>query len=102
MQARPRRTGRAPRRPRLTAADHIENGEARIVVLAALLFGAIATVPPLVGFSLGLTRSPTPSISIIGAIAIVALTVALSWGAIAMATRFAMRPAPIDAIGGRE
>jgi putative ABC transport system permease protein len=78
------------------------NGEARIVVFAALLFGALATIPPLIGFSLGLTQSPTPSISIIGVIAIVAFTVALSWGAITMATRFAMRPAPIDAIGGRE
>jgi putative ABC transport system permease protein len=78
------------------------NGEARIVVFAALLFGALATIPPLIGFSLGLTQSPTPSIPIIGVIAIVAVTVALSWGAITMATRFAMRSAPIDAIGVSE
>ncbi|SDT20498.1 putative ABC transport system permease protein [Actinoplanes derwentensis] len=78
------------------------NGEARLVVFAALLFGLLATIPPLVGISLGLTRSAVPSISILGLIAIVALTVALSWGAITMATRFAMRPAPVDAIGGRE
>jgi putative ABC transport system permease protein len=75
-------------------------GEAKIVVLAALLFGALAAIPPLIGYSLGLTQSPTPSISIIGLIAIVALAVALSWGAIAMATRSAIRPRPIDAIGG--
>ncbi|MET8122459.1 FtsX-like permease family protein [Micromonospora sp. NPDC005189] len=78
------------------------NGEARIVVFAALLFGLLATIPPLIGFSLGLTKSPTPSISLIGLIAIVALAIALSWGAITMATRYAMRPAPIDAIGGHE
>jgi putative ABC transport system permease protein len=78
------------------------NGEVRIVVFAALLLGGLATIPPLIGLSLGLTRSPTPSLSIIGVIAIVALTVALSWGAITMATRFAMRAAPIEAIGGRE
>ena len=78
------------------------NGEARIVVFAALLFGLLATIPPLVGMSLGLTRTPTPSISLLGLIAIVALTVALSWGAITVATRFAMRSAPVDAIGGRE
>jgi putative ABC transport system permease protein len=78
------------------------NGEARIVVFAALLFGALATIPPLIGFSLGLTQSRTPTISIIGVIVIVAFAVALSWGAITMATRFAMRTAPIDAIGGRE
>jgi putative ABC transport system permease protein len=78
------------------------NGEARIVVFAALLLGLLATVPPLIGFSLGLTKSPGPSISLIGLGAIVALTIALSWGAITMATRFALRPAPVDAIGGRE
>ncbi|MGC4748406.1 FtsX-like permease family protein [Micromonospora sp. DT201] len=78
------------------------NGETRIVVFAALLFGALAAIPPLIGFSLGLTQSPTPSISLIGVIAIVAFTVALSWGAITMATRLAMRPTPINAIGGRE
>ncbi|MET8230208.1 FtsX-like permease family protein [Micromonospora sp. NPDC005298] len=78
------------------------NGEARIVILGSLLFGALATIPPLVGFSLGLTRSPTPTISIAGVIAIVALTVALCRGAITIATRFAIRPEPMDVIGGRE
>ncbi|MFH9349069.1 ABC transporter permease [Kitasatospora sp. NPDC017646] len=78
------------------------NGEARIVVFSALLFGLLATAPPLIGISLGLTRSPVPSVSPLGLIAIVAITVALSWGSIATATRFAMRPAPVDAIGGRE
>lgn len=78
------------------------NGEARIVVFTALLFGLLATIPPLIGISLGLTKSPVPSISLTGLIAIVALTIALSWGAIRMATRYALRPAPVDAIGGRE
>ncbi|MBB4926132.1 putative ABC transport system permease protein [Kitasatospora kifunensis] len=78
------------------------NGEARIVVFSALLFGLLATVPPLIGISLGLTKSPVPSLSALGLIAIVVLTIALSWGPIAIATRFAMRLAPVDAIGGRE
>lgn len=78
------------------------NGEARIVVFAALLFGLLATIPPLIGMSLGWTKSPVPSISPLGLIGIVAVTVALSWGAITMATRAALRPAPVDAIGGRE
>jgi putative ABC transport system permease protein len=78
------------------------NGEARIVVFAALLLGLVATIPPLIGTSLGLTGSPVPHISFTGLIAIAALTIALSWGAITMATRFAMRPAPIDAIGGQQ
>ncbi|MFJ3701763.1 MULTISPECIES: FtsX-like permease family protein [Streptomyces] len=78
------------------------NGEARIVIFSALLFGLLATIPPLVGISDSLAKSPVPSISPFGLIAIVALTVALSWGSIAMATKYAMRPAPVDAIGGRE
>ncbi|MEU7753863.1 FtsX-like permease family protein [Micromonospora sp. NPDC049171] len=78
------------------------NGEARIVVFAALLFGLLATIPPLIGISLGLTKSPVPTISLTGLIAIVTLTIALSWGAIRVATRYGLRPAPVDAIGGRE
>jgi putative ABC transport system permease protein len=78
------------------------NGEARIVIFSALLFGLLATIPPLIGMSLGLTKSPTPSISLIGLIAIVALTTALSWGSITMATRYAMRFPPAEAIGGRD
>ncbi|RKT12182.1 putative ABC transport system permease protein [Streptomyces sp. 1114.5] len=78
------------------------NGEARIVTFSALLFGLLATAPPLIGMSEGLTKSPVPSVSVLGLVVIVAITVALSWGSIAMATRFAMRPAPVDAIGGRE
>ena len=69
------------------------NGEARIVVFSALLFGLLASIPPLVGTSIALTKSATPSVSLIGFIAIVALTIALSWGAITIATRFAMRSA---------
>ncbi len=78
------------------------NGEARVVVFSALLFGLLATIPPLVGISMSLTKSPVPSISPIGLIAIVAIAVALSWGSITVATKYAMRPAPVDAIGGRE
>ncbi|WP_082317552.1 ABC transporter permease [Streptomyces sp. NRRL WC-3549] len=78
------------------------NGEARIVIFSALLFGLLAAIPPLVGISNSLAKSPVPSISPFGLIAIVTLTVALSWGSIAMATKYAMRPVPVDAIGGRE
>jgi putative ABC transport system permease protein len=78
------------------------HGEARIVVFAALLFGLLAAIPPLIGTSLGLTRSPVPSVPLAGLVAIVALTTSLAWGAITMATRFAMRAAPVDALGGGE
>ncbi|GAA4608266.1 putative ABC transport system permease protein [Actinoplanes octamycinicus] len=73
------------------------NGEARIVVFAALLFGLLATIPPLIGISRGLTGSPVPSVSIAGLAAIVALTAALAWGTLAAATRVATRPPPADA-----
>lgn len=39
------------------------NGEARIVIFSALLFGLLATIPPLVGISDSLAKSPVPSIS---------------------------------------
>ncbi len=78
------------------------NGEARIVVVTALLFGTLAAAPPLVGLSAGLTTSPVPRVPVGGLAAIVALTVALSWGAITTATRLTMRRVPIDVIGGRE
>ncbi|MGW2376353.1 hypothetical protein [Kitasatospora sp. NPDC001683] len=78
------------------------NGAARIVVFSALLFGLPATAPPLIGVSLGPTRSPVPSLSALGLLAIVATTPALSWGSIATATRFALRTAPVEAVGGRE
>lgn len=78
------------------------NGEARIVVFSALLFGLLATIPPLVGTSLALTGSPVPSISPLGLAVLAGATVALGWWPIRIATRFAMRSAPVDAIGGRE
>lgn len=67
------------------------DGEARIVVFTALLFGLLATAAPLAGVSRGLTGSPVPSISLAGLTAIVAVTVALAWGATRMATRHALR-----------
>ncbi|OLT13446.1 hypothetical protein BJF79_20575 [Actinomadura sp. CNU-125] len=78
------------------------NGEARIVVFSALLFGLLATIPPLIGMSRALTRSPVPTVSVVGLLAIVAVTIVLARGAITVATRFAMRPAPVDAIGTRD
>jgi putative ABC transport system permease protein len=71
-------------RAQLRAMRH---GEVRIVVLVALLFGLLATIPPLVGISLGSTGSPVPSVSLLGLAAIVGLTVALSWGAITVGAR---------------
>jgi putative ABC transport system permease protein len=81
---------------RLVGADRRQirsmmNGEARVVIFTALLFGLAAAAPPLIGISLGLTGSPAPGSSPAGLAAIAALAVALAWGAITTATRSAMR-----------
>jgi putative ABC transport system permease protein len=65
------------------------NGEARVVIVTALLTGLLAAVPPLIGISLGLTGSAVPGFSPIGLLVIVAVTVALARGAITTATRLA-------------
>ncbi|MBY8874330.1 ABC transporter permease [Micromonospora sp. PLK6-60] len=77
-------------------------GETRTIVVAAVLVGTLAAVPSLIGTSLGLTRTPVPSVSPLTYLAIVAVAALLGWAAIMSATRVAMRPRPIDAIGGRE
>jgi putative ABC transport system permease protein len=77
-------------------------GEARIVVAAAVVLGSLTALPPLVGVSIGLTRSPLPTISPLAYVAIVATAIGLGWLSITLATRVAMRPRPIDAMGIRE
>jgi putative ABC transport system permease protein len=77
-------------------------GEARIVVAAAVVLGSLIAVPPLVGISLGLTRTPLPTVSPVAYLGIVAAAVVLGWASITITTRFAMSHKPIDAIGTRE
>lgn len=77
-------------------------GEARIVVVAAVVLGSLVALPPLVGISLGVTGTFLPTVSPLAYLAIVAIAVALGWVSITVATRFAMRARPIDAIGVRE
>jgi putative ABC transport system permease protein len=76
--------------------------ETRIVVVAAVLIGTLAAIPSLVGTSLGLTRTPLPSIPPHIYLGIVAVAALLGWAAIMTSTRIAMRPQPVDAIGARE
>ena len=77
-------------------------GEARIIVVAGVGLGALAAIPPLVGTSLGLTRSPVPSVPPLTCLAIVAAAALLGWGAVMIPARLTVRRRPIDAIGGRE
>ncbi len=73
-------------------------GEAAIVVVAAVVLGTLAALPPLVGISISLTGAPLPSVPALPYLGIVAAAVALGWGAIALPTRFALRPAPVAAM----
>jgi putative ABC transport system permease protein len=77
-------------------------GETRIIVVAAVLIGTLAAVPALIGTSIGLTRTPVPTIPPLTYLGIVAVAALLGRAAIMTATRIAMRARPVDAIGGRE
>jgi putative ABC transport system permease protein len=76
--------------------------ESLIIVGVATVIGTLATIPPLVGISLGLTESPIPSISAGVYAAIIGATVALGLLAIGVPTRVSLRTHPVDAIGIRE
>ncbi len=92
---------------RLVGASHRQvrammRGEARIVIVTAVVFGTLAAVPPLVGVSIGMTESPFPTVPPLTYLGIVAVVSLLGWASIMVSTRLAMRPRPVDAIGVRE
>ncbi|MFC5004867.1 ABC transporter permease [Dactylosporangium cerinum] len=66
--------------------------ETRIIVVAAVLIGTAAAVPSLVGTSIALTRTLTPSIPPLVYLGIVAVAGLLGWAAVMTSTRVAMRP----------
>ncbi|GAA3239437.1 ABC transporter permease [Dactylosporangium siamense] len=66
--------------------------ETRIIVVAAVLIGTAAAVPSLVGTSIALTRTLTPSIPPLVYVGIVAVAALLGWAAVMTSTRAAMRP----------
>ncbi|MEU4419653.1 FtsX-like permease family protein [Actinoplanes sp. NPDC024001] len=76
--------------------------ETRIIVVAAVLIGTLAAIPALIGTSLGLTRTVLPSVPPLAYLGIVGVAALLGWSGIMIATRLAMRPQPVDAIGVRE
>lgn len=88
---------------RLVGADHRQvrsmmAREATIIVAAAALIGAVATIPSLIGVSFAVSRSPVPSISPLTCLGIVAAVAAVTWPAIMVSTRIAMRPRPVHAV----
>lgn len=77
-------------------------GEQAIVVAAAIVFGSLAALPPLIGISLSLTGSPLPTVPPMAYLGIAAVTVALGWCSLALPTRFALRTAPVAALSFSE
>ncbi|WP_410614245.1 ABC transporter permease [Amycolatopsis sp. lyj-109] len=72
--------------------------EAAVVVVAAVVLGSLAALPPLVGISLSLTGAAIPAVPPLVYLGIVATAALLGWGAIAIPTRFALRPAAVAAM----
>jgi len=72
--------------------------EAVVIVVAAVVLGSLAALPPLVGISLSLTGAALPTVPPLSYLGIVAAAALLGWGAIAIPTRFALRPAAVAAM----
>ncbi|MDN5854728.1 MAG: ABC transporter permease, partial [Actinomycetia bacterium] len=74
-------------------------GEMVTIVAMAVVVGLLAAAPPLLGMSFALTGSALPTMPplIVGSIVLVA--VALGWSAISLPTRYALRTAPVAAMG---
>jgi putative ABC transport system permease protein len=72
--------------------------EAGVVVVASVVLGSLAAVPPLLGVSVSLTGSPVPTVPLPLYLAIVGVAAVLGWASIAIPTRFALRPAPMAAL----
>jgi putative ABC transport system permease protein len=72
--------------------------EAAVVVVAAVVLGSLAAAPPLVGISLSLTGVALPTVPPLLYLGIVAAAAVIGWGAIALPTRFALRPAAVAAM----
>ncbi|QAY58572.1 ABC transporter permease [Microbacterium protaetiae] len=76
--------------------------ESVIVVVIAAVLGMLVAGPPLIGISFGVSGQPVPNLSPIEGVAIVGSMVVIGLISLAVATRSAMRSAPIAEIGSRE
>jgi putative ABC transport system permease protein len=72
--------------------------EACLVVGIALVVGSLASVPPLVGVSIGMTESPFPTVAPLTYLVIAGVTAALGLLAIGIPTRLALRSRPVHAL----
>jgi putative ABC transport system permease protein len=76
--------------------------ETTILVLAAVVIGSLAALPPLIGISAGMTSHLLPDVPLKEYLAIVAAVIALGWGSIMLPARLAMRGRPDGVLNGRE
>jgi putative ABC transport system permease protein len=76
--------------------------EAIIIIATAVVVGALAALPPLIGMSRGMTGSPVPSVPPLACLAIVAAVAALGWGSIIIPARLAMRSRPAGMLSSRD
>ncbi|WP_318307714.1 ABC transporter permease [Amycolatopsis solani] len=72
--------------------------EAAVVVVAAIVLGSLAALPPLIGVSLSLTGTALPTVPPLIYAGILAAAAVVGWGAIAIPARFALRPAAVTAM----
>ena len=77
---------------------HMMRIESLIVIAVAAVVGTLAAIPPLIGFSIGLTESWRPAIPPTVYLGILGITGTLGLLAIGVPTRFALRTRPVDAI----
>lgn len=76
--------------------------ESVIVAVIAAVLGVLVAAPPLIGISVGISGQFVPNVSAPQSIAIVGSLSIIGLIALAVATRAAMRTAPIAEIGSRE
>lgn len=76
--------------------------ESIMVVVLASALGVLVAAPPLIGISFGISGQLLPNISLIENIAIVGSLSIIGLISLAVATRAAMRSAPITEIGSRQ
>ncbi|HEY1703552.1 MAG TPA: ABC transporter permease [Trebonia sp.] len=76
--------------------------ETTFLVLAAVVIGSLAALPPLIGISAGMTSHFLPDVPLTEYLVIVAAVVALGWGSIMLPARLAMRGRPDGVLNGRE
>ena len=76
--------------------------ESVIVVVLAAVLGVLVAGPPLVGISFGISGQLLPNVPLIESVAVVGSLTIIGLISLAVATRSAMRSAPIAEIGSRQ